>query len=1278
MQFITDGPDIPDALLQAHEEGRVVFFCGAGISYPAGLPGFKGLVDSIYKIIGTAREEIEELAFEDNKYDATLDLLEKRLQGRRIAVRRALAEALKPNLRRKGAMDTHSALLRLGRNQEGKTRLVTTNFDNVFHKAARRDGVKFDTYSAPMLPVPKNSRWDGVVYLHGLLTSSQDEASLNRLVITSGDFGLAYLTERWAARFVSELFRNYVVCFVGYSINDPVLRYMMDALAADRMQGEITPQAWAFADYESGQEHKKTIEWEAKGVTPILYHIPVSAKGIPDHSALHKTLHAWADTYRDGALGKERIVVNHALSRPSASTQQDDYVGRMLWALSDKSGLPARQFADFDPVPSLDWLIEAFEKRSFQHRDLSRFGVTPRSEVDDKLTFSLVSRPAPYALTPNMGLFDSSNDAVKWDAVMFQIARWLIRHLNDPVLIISLAGNGGTPHRRLRMMIQKRLQEIDELQNADNISELDRIRESAPNAIPSPLMRKLWGLVLSRRVKSFITEPDLYQWVNLVKTGGMTGVMRLELRDMLAPCVLLKQPFRFTKILGDTDEQKQLRDLVDWELQLKIDHVKGTLESLPADLQKSVFKDMLDDLQQLLRDALDLLHELDEADEFQDLSHWHLPSIIPHWQNRGYEEWVVLIEYLRDGWLALYDSNHDRARQIAISWYHLPYPTFKRLAFFAASQNDCVSSSVWVEWLVEDNARWLWSVDTGREVFRLLVLQGMHLTSDDQEKLESAILAGPPPRNKSSEGLDQDQWHRIVQHEIWKYLSKLGSSGIQLGTQATEYLHNVSEASPEWKLADNQSDEFSHWMSGTGDPDFESFTKSDKAPDDLRELVQWLRDAPEVDRRNRNDDWRDVCELRFDDSVAALETLAEENVWPIGRWREALQVWGKESLTRSSWNAVAPLVSKMPDVEFSEVVHSVSWWTESCANSIGTHRNEFWSLCRRILELPLNESSRITRNGRPIDAPVTEAINHPVGHITEALVKDWLARKPRDNDSLPGELTAFLTEICQLNVARYRHGRVILAANLIALFRVDRMWVESYLLPIFSWQNCSEAKGVWEGFLWSPRLYKPLLDAFKENFLNTAEHYDALGEHRHQYVQLLTLAALEVKDGFTTAEFQSAIDHLPSEGLVSVVQALKQALDGAADQREAYWENRILPFWQGIWPKSRNRSSPRVSDLLAQLIITSETSFPKALQMVQDWLEPIDNLYYVLHLLEGSSLCTQFPQQAIEFLSIIINSQPFIPQELRTCLNDITKADPRISQSRAYMRLDELSRRNSL
>lgn len=58
MQFVNRGPDIPDSLLQAHEDGRVVFFCGAGISYPADLPLFDGLVNRIYEKLGTTRTAI--------------------------------------------------------------------------------------------------------------------------------------------------------------------------------------------------------------------------------------------------------------------------------------------------------------------------------------------------------------------------------------------------------------------------------------------------------------------------------------------------------------------------------------------------------------------------------------------------------------------------------------------------------------------------------------------------------------------------------------------------------------------------------------------------------------------------------------------------------------------------------------------------------------------------------------------------------------------------------------------------------------------------------------------------------------------------------------------------------------------------------------------------------------------------------------------------------------------------------------------------------------------
>lgn len=1272
MQFINQGPDIPDALLQAHEEGRVVFFCGAGISYPAGLPGFKGLVEQIYQLNGTAPNDIERDAFEHGQFDATLDLLERRLPGQQLAVRSKLAQALKPKLRRKGATDTQAALLRLARSREGALRLVTTNFDRIFHVAAKRTGQMFQDYAAPMLPIPKNSRWNGLVYLHGLLPEKTDDTALNRLVVTSGDFGLAYLTERWAARFVSELFRNYVVCFVGYSINDPVLRYMMDALAADRMLGEVTPQAWALGDCEPGQEHRKTIEWEAKGVTPILYTVP---PGTYDHSALHQTLHAWAETYRDGVQGKEAIVVKHALTRPQESTQQDDFVGRMLWALSDKSGLPAKRFADFNPAPSLDWLLEPFAHEHFGHADLSRFGVQPRDEVDNKLRFSLVRRPAPYDRAPPMLLASGGITGSQWDDVMFHLARWLVRHLDDPRLVIWIAERGGQLHDRWPWLIEHELDRFASLEREGKTSELDEIRLHAPMAIPGTLMCTLWRLLLGGRVKSPWHDPDLYRWKGRLKREGLTATLRLELRELLAPKVVLKKPFRWGEDdSSSADEPTRIKQLVDWELALAADHVHSALRDLADEHWTSALPLLLDDFQQLLRDALDLLRELGEADDHSDRSHWDLPSITPHWQNRGFRDWVSLIELLRDAWLAVRANDSARATRIAQNWFELPYPTFKRLALFAASQDGCIPPVQWVNWLLADDAWWLWSTDTGREVFRLLVLQGRHLTGTEQQRLETAILAGPP-REMYRDDLEEDRWQDLVARSVWLHLAKLNTSGVVLGASAAARLAEISNTYPQWQLATNERDEFSHWMSGTGDPDYEDSRDVDIAPRKRRELVQWLTKPPPERRPFYEDTWRDVCRTRFFHTLSALCDLAQDGKWPANRWREALQAWAEEGAVVRSWRYAAPLVQTMPDSVLQEIAHGVTWWMEAASKSINCHEDIMVELCCRFMALPIDVGTGMTRNGEPINQPVTEAINHPIGHVAQALINLWFKQNPNDSDLLPDDLGPMFTTLCDVQVDRFRHGRVLLGSRLIAFFRVDRPWTEQHLLPLFSWNNPIEAKAVWEGFLWSPRLYQPLLTAFKSQFLDCANHYADLGEHRQQFAAFLTYAALGPTEGYTVDEFRAAISVLPQEGLEESAQALSQALEGAADQREDYWKNRAQPFWQQIWPKSRDLATPRIAESLTRLVIAARGEFPAALAAVQDWLQSIEHPHYVVHLLAESGLCERFSTEALLLLNVVISDQQWVPRELGQCLEQIVRAAPNLAEDARYLRLQEYFRR---
>ncbi len=1269
MQFVANGPDIPDALLQAHEDGQVVFFCGAGISYPAGLPGFKGLVDEIYRSIGTTLNPVEEKAYSRDQFDATLNLLEQRFPGQRLTVRSALTKALQPKLRRKGATDTHTALLQLARNREGELRLVTTNFDRIFEKISKRNKQPLNTFIAPMLPIPKNSRWNGLVYLHGLLPEGKGVSAdaLHRLVLTSGDFGLAYLTERWAARFVSELFRNYVVCFVGYSINDPVLRYMMDALAADRMLGETTPQAYAFGDYQSGDEKAKTLEWEAKGVAPILYN--KTATGSGNHSALHHTLKAWAETYRDGILGKEHIVADNAMARPSASTQQDDFVGRMLWALAHESGLPAKRFADFNPVPPIEWL-EVFSEERYRHSDLNRFGISPRTEVDDKLHFSLAHRPAPYTHAPWMSLASRGTVDHQWDNVMSHLARWLVRHLNDPVLIIWLARHGGRLHNQWSFLIEHKLDHFARLERNGSEAELKEIRANAPNAIPDSQMCVLWRLLLTGRVKSPWHDTAFYLWMERLKHDGLTTSLRLELRELLTPKVILQEPVIWDDSEKTVDTPKYQKKSVEWELALEIDHIHPSLKTLAESTYwQHALPMLLDDFQQLLRDALDLFRELGEAD---DRSCLDLPSIAPHWQNRGLRDWIALITLLRDAWLAIRELNPERAIRVAQGWFCLPYLTFKRLALFAASHDDCISSDQWVSWLLDDNSHWLWSVGTKRETMRLLVLQGVHLSPDARARLEAKILIGPP-RTMYRDDIKPERWQSLVDRSIWLHLAKLQESGSTLGHTALQRFGELSAKNPEWRLANNDRDEFLNWMSWSGDPDHEENREIDTAPPlKRRDLFFWLKNPSSAQRSFRDNTWHKACRTRFFHSFFALCDLAKEGHWPTKHWDEALQIWSERHLMLRSWRFVAPLIQTMPNEVIHEVVHSLSWWLESVSKVMDQHEAIFLDLCNRILKLPYQDDINT-------DRPFSRAINHPIGHVSQALLNLCFKLEPNDNDLLPGEIEPLFTRLCNKEVVQYRHGRVLLASHLVALFRVDQHWTEKYLLPFFDWhRHPAEAKAVWKGFLFSPRRCRPLLIAFKTQLLETAHHYAELGECSHHFASFLTYTALDLVSGYSPQDFRSAIEVLPQKGLHEVAQALVQALDGAGDQREEYWKNYIQPFWQQMWPKSRERASNSIAEPLANLSIAAGKEFPSALATILAWLQPIEPPYYVVKRLLESRLAERFPEDSLQLLNAIINRQSRITEELRQCLDALSQATPKLLNDPRYRRLDEYCRRHSM
>jgi hypothetical protein len=185
-----------------------------------------------------------------------------------------------------------------------------------------------------------------------------------------------------------------------------------------------------------------------------------------------------------------------------------------------------------------------------------------------------------------------------------------------------------------------------------------------------------------------------------------------------------------------------------------------------------------------------------------------------------------------------------------------------------------------------------------------------------------------------------------------------------------------------------------------------------------------------------------------------------------------------------------------------------------------------------------------------------------------------------------------------------------------------------------------------------------------------------LDEHAEQFATFLTYAALEPVDTYTAQDFRTAFHKLPQEGLHEAAHALVQALEGAGEQREEYWANRIQPFWQRTWPKSSELASKSISESLARLCIAARDQFPAALAAVRDWLQPTELPDLIVRPLHESGLSGRFPENALELLNAIIDDQPWAPRKLGRCLAAIVQAAPALLHDRRYRRLDEYAKRH--
>ena len=234
IQLIPNGPQIPEDIYSAPENDSLVFFCGAGISKNNRLPLFHELVKKVCSKlnINISKEPLLKEAKKSGNYDSILDLIEgdQPFSVSRQTLRKKVIEILSKDT---GKPDIHKSLLELSALSSNKGhRLVTTNFDKLFFKAGL---IKSQFDSAPKLAPPRKETWKNLTFLHGVIDTDQYPEGDN-LILTRRDFGLAYLHDNWASRFIIQLFQDFIVLFIGYSVTDPIMNYLVSAISYENQR----------------------------------------------------------------------------------------------------------------------------------------------------------------------------------------------------------------------------------------------------------------------------------------------------------------------------------------------------------------------------------------------------------------------------------------------------------------------------------------------------------------------------------------------------------------------------------------------------------------------------------------------------------------------------------------------------------------------------------------------------------------------------------------------------------------------------------------------------------------------------------------------------------------------------------------------------------------------------------------------------------------------------------------------------------------------------------
>jgi hypothetical protein len=1159
---------------------------------------------------------------------------------------------------RRPKLDHHRALLDLARGPDGRQRLITTNFDRLFQKAQRN----LRTYTAPHLPdLSRAGGFDGVVHLHGILPSSSAKHSGDPqgLVLSSRDFGRAYLSEAWATRFFCNILDRYIVVLLGYSADDPPVRYLLEGLSAsDRIREH---RLFAFA---AGEASEIEAEWRDRGVTVIAYN-PVEG-----HRHLWEGIHAWACRARDPIAWRKQIA---ELAGTNPRQLKAFERGQVMALCSSEEG--AEAFATAAPPPPAEWLcvLDATCRYWKPGSDLD-WGKTTSTVIDPLDLYGLDDDPSrppdnkdnQAALGINLFVPQKSDQPVAREAGfntgqtnplnrrLFQLARWLQSVMASPTAV-WWAASRGTLHPELHTWLSRLLD------------------QGAARLVP--IVRQAWRLVLEARKYVPNGLPDgWYRLQSQIDIEGWTSRTLREFAVATRPRINAKRGWSRAPMPPDDSNQIRLSHIADFDvvyprLIKKIDAVPDAkLAAVVGVIRHNLELGATLELEiGIFIRKLPTLHREDAQGErhYNDRDDYYLKFVSLYRRLLTFNGAAARLEYQQ--W------NKCSHFFVALRIWGLSDP-----AITSAKEVGSVLRGL------DDDI--FWDSDYARELLWTIRARWGEISVHSRKVLESRLLRGRTKFDRETEAQYRERRATLsAERLLW-----MQEAGLQLRPSTAGRILTLKKANPHWQ--DTWAKSADHSFEGRS-----GFVKRDidSAPIADLPLSEVIARCDELAKREfqsftDHDPFSGLVKTSLRRAMAVLNYEASKGKYPRRYWSSLLSDWPETSTPRQV-AMLAKAITSMPHSASIDVRYELARWLEGHFTSLNAFDRKSAYFCFDyvvgILEQG-NADARKSGLGKTsvggVEIPsnrmgVNYAINSPSGNLAQALICALSTGEPKANMKIPADLKLRIERLLKLPDEGGTHALTIVARELHGLYLMDRKWSRTVLLPRFNPVD-EAAEAAWSGFLASAFMPRPaLFRELKYHFINAIAASSRWNCQELTHLGEMLVLALEapprLRLQFSAAEARDALKKATPEIRGHTIFFLRSRIG----QPKA-WDRLIVPFFRTVWPRERVFQTSINTNSFILLLLGLKARFAQGVVLVADFLVPsttVDTFVFQFSH-DGdyghADITTKFPREVLLVMSKIIDQTgPRAPYGLVEVLTRLVEAAPELRQDDRWQRLHRMT-----